>query len=126
ESALPPLPQSAWYDKEAGQVVEGHVGVSVDLDALEAALGAVAPGKDLRFQVTVEQPDITADRLREVLFRDALGACTTTVGGSSVRQNNVRLSAAAINGTVLNPGETFDYNAVVGERTEAKGYGAAP
>ncbi len=126
ESALPPLPQSAWYDKEAGQVVEGHVGVSVDLDALEAALGAAAPGKDLRFQVTVEQPDITADHLREVLFRDALGACTTTVGGSSVRQNNVRLSAAAINGTVLNPGETFDYNAVVGERTEAKGYGAAP
>ena len=123
---LPASPQDAWYDKETGQVVEGHVGVQVDAEALAAALEAVEAGKDLRFQVTVEQPGLTAGRLREVLFRDTLGTCTTTVGGSSVRQNNVRLSAAAINGTVLNPGEVFDYNAVVGERTVEKGYGAAP
>lgn len=123
---LPAAPRDAWYDKESGSVVEGHAGVRVDLPALEAALGAVEVGRDLRFQVEVQEPQLTAQRLTEVLFRDVLGACTTTVGGSQVRRGNVRLSAQAINGTVLTSGEVFDYNAVVGERTAEKGYGAAP
>lgn len=38
------------------------------------------------------------------------------------RINNLRLAAAAINGLTLAPGETFSFNAAVGERTAARGY----
>src|SRR5699024_10646494 len=36
--------------------------------------------------------------------------------------NNLDLACKAINGTILNPGEIFSFNDVVGERTAAKGY----
>ena len=42
------------------------------------------------------------------------------------RSHNIRLAAAAINNTVLFPGETFSFNAVVGKRTKEKGYLQAP
>ena len=125
-AALPSQPENARYDKVSGQVVEGRIGVAVDTDALEDALGSVEIGTPLRFQVAVREPEITAEELRTLLFRDILGTCTTAVTGSAARISNIRLSAAAIDGTVLNPGEIFDYNAVVGERTAEKGYGAAP
>ena len=125
-ASLPPQPENARYDKESGTVAEGRAGILADAEALAAALGAAEPGRTLRFQVQVREPELTGEALQAVLFRDVLGACTTTVTGSAERVGNVRLSAAAVDGTVLNPGEVFDYNAVVGERTAEKGYGAAP
>lgn len=38
------------------------------------------------------------------------------------RTTNLKLAAAAINGTVIYPGETFDFNEVVGPRTAERGY----
>ena len=45
---------------------------------------------------------------------------------SSARIHNIRLALAAISGTCLQPGETFSFNDVVGERTKAAGYRPAP
>ena len=39
---------------------------------------------------------------------------------------NIRLSLAAINNTVVLPGEVFSFNETVGERTVEKGYKNAP
>ena len=50
---------------------------------------------------------------------------TTNTTANSKRNTNVRLACEAINGTVLQPGEEFSFNKVVGERTEAKGYKGA-
>lgn len=38
------------------------------------------------------------------------------------RTTNLRLASQAINGTVIQPGETFDFNEVVGPRTAERGY----
>lgn len=38
------------------------------------------------------------------------------------RTTNLKLACKAINGTVLQPGDTFSFNKVVGKRTKAKGY----
>ena len=54
-----------------------------------------------------------------------IGSFTTKTTANEVRNKNVRLAAAAVNGTVLRPGEEFSFNGTVGERTEAKGYGPA-
>lgn len=56
-------------------------------------------------------------------FSDVLGSKTTYYNSSvKGRTTNIRLATEAINGTVLQPGETFSLNGIVGRRTAAKGY----
>lgn len=59
-------------------------------------------------------------------FSDVLGSKTTYYNTSVTgRSTNIRLATEAIDGTVLQPGETFSLNGVVGRRTAAKGYQTA-
>lgn len=56
-------------------------------------------------------------------FADRLSTYTTYLNTGLVnRTTNIRLATNAINGTVLQPGETFSYNTTVGPRTSARGY----
>lgn len=56
-------------------------------------------------------------------FSDVLASKTTYYNSSVTgRSTNIRLATEAINGTVLQPGETFSLNGIVGRRTAAKGY----
>ena len=119
-------PTPARYDIETGRVVEGRPGIRLDAEAAAFALDAAAPGERVRLPAEIVEPALTAQELEAVLFRDVLGPASTAVSGSSVRRGNVKLSGRLINGTVLNDGDEFDYNLVVGERTTARGFGAAP
>lgn len=38
------------------------------------------------------------------------------------RRTNLKIASKKINGTIIQPGETFDFNKVVGSRTSSKGY----
>ena len=51
-----------------------------------------------------------------------ISAYTTTTTKNNNRNTNIKLSAAAINGVTVLPGETFSFNKTVGERTATKGY----
>lgn len=51
---------------------------------------------------------------------------TTLIGSLPARTDNIRLAALALDGTVLEPGEVFSFNQVVGARTEQRGYQSAP
>ncbi|RID88360.1 hypothetical protein D1970_02005 [Mesobacillus zeae] len=42
------------------------------------------------------------------------------------RSHNISLAAKAIDNKVVFPGETFSFNSIVGQRTEARGYKPAP
>ncbi|MDE6590850.1 MAG: VanW family protein, partial [Oscillospiraceae bacterium] len=74
----------------------------------------------------IQYPAVTAEDLKAVLFRDVLGTTSTKVGGTRVRRNNVKLAGECCNGLILNDGDEFDYNKVVGKRTPERGFGAAP
>lgn len=41
---------------------------------------------------------------------------------NKVRTTNLKIASKKINGTIIQPGETFDFNKVVGSRTSSKGY----
>ena len=116
----------ARYDVETGQVVDGTVGVTLNMEAAQFALDAALSGETIQLPAEIVFPTVTAEELQEVLFRDLLSVCTTTVTGTSTRKNNVKLSGQAVDGTVLNDGDVFDYNQVVGRRTTENGYGPAP
>ena len=69
---------------------------------------------------------LTASELK-VRFDTVMASYTTTVAaGNPDRTENVRLSAAAINGYLMAPGDLFSFWAVVGEATLEKGYRYAP
>lgn len=51
-----------------------------------------------------------------------IASVTTKTTSNELRNTNVKLAAAAVNGTVLQPGEEFSFNTVVGQRTAEKGY----
>ena len=119
-------PSPARYDIASGKVVDGQVGVALDPQAAAFALDAAAPGERILLPAEVTYPSMTAEELEAVLFRDVLGTATTSVGGTSVRRGNVKLAGECCNGLILNDGDIFDYNTVVGKRTTDRGFGAAP
>ena len=55
-----------------------------------------------------------------------ISAYTTTTTKDKNRNTNIKLSAEAISGITVQPGETFSFNKATGERTAAKGYKEAP
>ncbi len=119
-------PSPARYDIPTGKVVDGQIGVNLDPEKAAFALDAAAPGERIRLPADVTYPSMTAEELEAVLFRDVLGSASTHVGGTSIRRGNVKLAGESCNGVVLNDGDVFDYNAVVGKRTTDRGFGAAP
>ncbi len=118
--------ENARYDLATGEILPEKWGASFDAASAQRALSAALPGETISVPADIQEPEITAEELRAVLFRDLLGECTTRVGGSAARVNNVKLSSAAFDGTVLNSGDLFSYNETVGQRTAAKGYKPAP
>ena len=116
-------PVDAVYDEETMNVSEDAVGVRFDLSAARMQYNAAGNGDTIVIPMIYTEPSVTTESLSNLLFRDVLSEKSTSLSGSSSnRINNITLAAAAINGTILNPGETFSYNGTVGERTSAKGY----
>jgi len=117
---------NAAYDHKTGGVLADKLGLYFDLEQAKAALEEAKPGSTILVPGTVVFPKVTAQELEEVMFRDVLGTYTTYVSGTWARKTNVRLAAEKIHNKIYNPGESFDYNTEVGERTRAAGFQAAP
>lgn len=79
---------------------------------------------ELKLPVDFIEPDITAEKIENSLFRDILSTYSSefSTENEKNRSVNIRLAAEAINGTILFPGETFSFNDKVGQRTAEKGY----
>ena len=68
----------------------------------------------------VIEPKTSADFLRSYLC--LVSKTSSETSGNENRNTNIRLVCEKIDGYFLNPGETFDFNEWVGQRTEEKGY----
>ena len=118
--------KNAGYDSTTDTIIPEQVGAEFDVKSAQAALDAAAPGETVEIPAVIQFPTVTAEDLKAVLFRDVLGEYTTNVSGTTARRNNVKLSASTINNYVMNTGDVFSYNGVVGQRTAANGYQPAP
>ena len=118
--------KNAGYDKATDSITPEKVGVEFDVKAAQAALNGAAPGETVSVPAEILVPAVTAEELKTVLFRDVLGEYTSSVSGTAARRSNVQLSASSINEYVMNTGDVFSYNEVVGQRTAANGYKPAP
>lgn len=125
------LPVDARLDLEKRQLVPEVFGRLLDVDAslssIEASLRAGQKSAKLVFEE--KKPRRVASELGNVEFGQVLGFFETRYDRSQskeARTYNLRLAASRLDGTVLLPGEIFDFNAVVGPRDEANGYKVAP
>ena len=112
----------AEMDKETFEVIPEIYGYGFDLDAAQEQLDALSPGDTLEIPLELIAPEVLGESLRELLFRDVLGSYETTHGNDANRNTNIRLACESIDGMVLNPGDTFDFNKALGKRTEQAGY----
>ncbi|MBR5507317.1 MAG: VanW family protein [Clostridia bacterium] len=71
----------------------------------------------------ITYPEVTTEMV-EAEFTDTIIATFSTDYSTSSenRKENIRLASEKINGMILNPGEVFSFNDVVGPRTEATGF----
>ncbi|HLV65969.1 MAG TPA: VanW family protein [Polyangiaceae bacterium] len=125
------LPVDARLDLEKRTLVKETLGRALDVDASIVAIeAALRRGERSARLVFVERrPQRLASQLEGVKFDAVLGAFETRYDRAQkyeARTYNLRLAASKLDGTVLLPGEIFDFNEVVGPRDEANGYKVAP
>src|SRR5690606_16223983 len=106
------------------------IGRKLDVDGTLAAIDAALARGELSAQVQFLElpPERRASQLGDVRFDHVLGYFETRYDRSQRSQDrtyNLRLAASKLDGTVLLPGEVFDFNRVVGPRDEANGYKVA-
>lgn len=119
-------PADAYYDAETGEVVESVTGLDFDRAEAASLWEAADYGDTVVIPLTVTEPELSTEDVEEMLFRDELASVVTYLYGSTQnRIDNVVLAAKSIDGLVLAPGEQFDYNKALGERTTERGYKAA-
>lgn len=115
-------PTNAYLDFVTTKVVPEIYGYDFDLEQAQLLMEQAKYGDTVEIPFRFLLPEIHGDGLSELLFRDVLGAFKTEHTNNENRNTNLALACAKINGLVLNPGDTFDFNTVVGERTSAAGY----
>jgi len=141
-SSKPPVDATVTMDfsssgKPAPQYIDGTPGFGLDVaSTIELVKQAIAAGQyqtTLAPTLTNIEPSIT---LAEVQANfSPIGKFTTTYAFKGTAEDtqeqrelipnrafNVEKSADAINAQVIKPGETWSYNDVVGDRTEANGW----
>ncbi len=124
------LPADAVIDLDARKVKPEVVGYQLDVYGTLARMEAAFRSGQNVVEASVEQiaPKRTAAQLEGVKFERVLGYFEThyNLGRKyEDRTYNLRLAASRLDGTVVMPGEVFDFNAVVGPRDEAHGYRVA-
>ena len=105
-------------------ITDSTEGISFDKDSVAVDIIAAVKAGEYTKTFTVDpiviEPKITADMLKANL--GLVSTTTTTTTDVPNRNTNIRLICEKIDGLVLQPGESFNFNDYVGERTAAKGY----
>ena len=110
------------------------IGKDFDLDAARHTIASQPDKNKWTVKLTLTYPEISLKMVRAPYCLDKLSTCTTSYKGSSKeRCNNVERAAQYINtygdftdGYIMQPGEEFSFNGIVGERTAKNGFMKAP
>lgn len=126
EVATPPTDATIRIEDGAPTIVEAEAGRTVSPKTLSKAvvgvLGASGSNRTVRLK-SVEQPaEVQGKDLAKLGIQEVVGEFTTYYPHADYRNTNIGRAAELIDGTLLEPGETFSLNGSVGERTEENGF----
>lgn len=111
-------PVDASFNTEDYQVVEGVEGYGLDVEKAQKKLDAAKYGTTVEIAFEKIAPEVTAEDLKNLLYRDTLATYTAEAKSDSNRDVNLRLACEAINGKVLLPDEVFSFNDQLSEKTK--------
>jgi len=107
--------------EDGKSVIPEQAGIELNLTRAKEILAK--GGTDFTIPLTVLAPAVTEEILRPQLCLDVLATYTTTLDPGKInRTANIKLACDFINGTLLQPGDEFSFNKVVGERTYERGF----
>ena len=103
---------------------EDQPGAYIDAERLYAQLTDLLDGGTTQTTLRVTPEKILAEITKTELINrfGLISAYTTSTTSNKNRNINIDLSAQAINGVTVLPGEIFSFNKTTGERTAEKGY----
>ena len=103
-------------------------GARIDPDDLYSRVAELLDDGVTKKELRIVPEKILAEVTKTELMNrfGLISAYTTTTTSDGKRNTNIQLSAEAISGKTVLPGEIFSFNATTGERTAAKGYQEAP
>lgn len=114
------------------QILRGQPGIQLDvektMDALSESLKAQPTAQSHKVRVVYSDVDgsDTFDGLRKKeKFAETLGSALTTHidhAADAERNENLRVASSRIDGMILQPGEEFNFDRVVGERSTKNGF----
>lgn len=96
------------------------LGIEEAIKRVKEALDNGEYVKTITVSRSVQQPQVSKEFLSSQL--GLISSTTTSTKNDKNRNVNIRLVCETVNGLFLEPGEYFNYNEFVGERTAAKGY----
>lgn len=116
------------FSTRAFTFTDDRPGARIDPDDLYNQVTELLDDGVTRKELRILPEKILAEVTKtELMNRFGLvSAYTTTTTNDNKRNTNIQLSAEAISGKTVLPGEIFSFNAATGERTTAKGYQEAP
>lgn len=115
-------PENAAYDPETKGTTDHKLGYAIDVENAKELIKDAKYGENVSIPYTCIEPEIKKGEMEKLLFKDVLSTYTAKSGSVNGRDTNLRIACEAVNGVVLQPGEVFDYNKTLGERTTEKGY----
>lgn len=115
-------PVDAQMNMETFEVKPELYGYTFDLEKAKAMLKLTQFGEELRINMEYITPEVLGKDLEAVLFRDVLGSFETAYGSDADRTANLKLACKALNGLVIDPGETFSFNETLGMCSGSDGY----
>ncbi len=106
-------------------VVAGRPGTLIDPEETARNLAIAAGTAARRGVLPFEEgapPEVTAEDLEALGIKHLVSSFTTYHPCCQARVNNIQLFADIVNGAIVMPGETFELNEYVGERTAERGF----
>ncbi len=107
-------------------VIPDRRGVALEAqEVADAILPVVTKSGEARSAAVgtaIARAEFTTRDARALGIREQVSECVTYFPYAEYRNINQGRAAELINGTVIQPGETFSFNDTVGERTEANGF----
>ena len=109
------------FGKQGFKYKNGQNGVKINTQKLfEQALNSNGNKQRLTLPLTIDKAVTVTDLKQNTVLKSTF---TTTYANSGAnRCYNIAKAAEALNGITVGVGETFSFNTIVGDRTEARGY----
>lgn len=109
------------FGKNGFSYQKGQDGVRINQKALfDAMISSNGKYVKIRLPLNLDKALTTEQLKSDTVLRGAFATSFRNSGDN--RSHNVALAASVLNGTTVDVGETFSFNATVGARTESNGY----